>query len=244
MTQIHETGHAVNITNFFTMISRCQGYGVRYNPSNNAIKVANLLIVGNNANTTQAALDTAKAPYTNAVNNRDNLFADLDKLSTRILNAVATSTNVQPNLIDDVKTFNRKIQGIRKDKKIAIPNPEDHKQISASQQSFTQKTENFSKLIALVATIPTYTPNETELQVASLNTYSTQLKNANTAVIAATTPMLVAMEARNTVLYAPTTGLVDLSLAVKKYVKSVKTITLSEYREISGLIFTRPKKKN
>jgi len=226
------------------MISRCQGYGARYNPSNNAIKIANLLIVGNNANTTQADLDTAKAPYINAVNNRDNLFADLDKLSTRILNAVATSTNVQQNSIDDVQTFNRKIQGIRKDKKIAIPNPEDHKQISASQQSFTQKTENFSKLIALITTIPTYTPNETELQVVSLNTYSTQLKNANTAVIAATTPFLVAMEARNNVLYASTTGLVDLALAVKKYVKSVKTITLSEYREISGLLFRRPPKKH
>ena len=48
---------------------------------------------------------------------------------------------------------------------------------------------------------------------------------------------------RNNALYATDTGIVDLAEEVKKYVKSVKTITLPEFRQISGLKFTRPKKK-
>jgi len=244
MKTIHETGHAVNITNFLTMISRCQGYGARYNPSNIAIKIVNLQTIGNNANTTLTTFDNSKPAYTNAVNTRENLLVDHKKLSTRILNAVAVSANVQANTVADVKTINRKLQGSRKDKIILNPTPDDAKQISASQQSYTQIAENLAKLIALVSSIPTYIPNETDLQVVSLNTYLTQVKNANAAVIAATTPMLVAMEARNQVLYAPATGLVDIALAVKKYVKSVKAITLAEYREISGLEFRRPPKKH
>jgi len=244
MKTIYETGIAVNISNFFTMISRCQGYSLRYNPSNSTIKIVNLQTLGSNANTALTTFDNSKPAYVNAVNARENFLADHKKFSTRILNAVAASTNVQANTVADVKTINRKLQGGRKDKKILNPTPDDAKQISASQQSYTQITESFEKLFALVSSIPTYTPNETDLQVASLNTYLTQLKSANAAVIAATTPMLVAMEARNQVLYAPATGLVDIALEVKKYVKSVKAITLAEYREISGLKFTRPKKKH
>lgn len=91
--------------------------------------------------------------------------------------------------------------------------------------------------------VPAYNPNETELQPASLNTFLTQLKSANQAVITATTPYLTAVQNRNNVLYAPDTGIIDLAQEVKKYVKSVETITLPEFRQISGLKFTRIKKK-
>lgn len=51
MPSTSETGHAKNIANFETLISFCIGYGSSYNPSKEALKVANL----------QAILTTAKA---------------------------------------------------------------------------------------------------------------------------------------------------------------------------------------
>lgn len=42
MPSTSETGHAKNVANFETLISFCTGYGATYNPSRDALKVANL----------------------------------------------------------------------------------------------------------------------------------------------------------------------------------------------------------
>ncbi len=42
MPSTSETGHAKNVANFETLISFCTGYGTTYNPSRDALKVANL----------------------------------------------------------------------------------------------------------------------------------------------------------------------------------------------------------
>ena len=66
-----------------------------------------------------------------------------------------------------------------------------------------------------------YAPNEAELKLAALTAYSTALKNANTAVISATTPLSNARITRDEALYAEGTGLIALAALVKKYVKSI-----------------------
>lgn len=249
MTSTAETGHAKNVANLGTMISRVQGYGTRYNPSNTTIKIPNLQTILTNSTNAMTGVNSSKPAYTNAVNTRQQLFTDMEKLATRVLNALDASQNVSDALVDDGKTIIRKIRGARKDKKVVTPPspdaiaPPTEKQISASQQSYDQQAEHFTKLVSLVASASTYLPNEAELQNASLNTFLTNLKNANTAVINATTPYLIAVQNRNNVMYTATTGLVDIALEVKKYVKSVKTITLTEFRQISGLKFTRPRKQ-
>lgn len=249
MASTTEIGLAKNVANFNTLISRVQGYGTRYNPTNPAIKIPNLQIIFTNAGSSMTMVSNKKPAFTTDVNTRQQLFADMEKLSTRILNSFAATQNVSTALVDDAKTIIRKIRGARKDKIIVnpptpdAPAPATQKQISASQQSYDQQAEHFTNLIALVASVPAYAPNETELQNAALSTFLTSLKNANTAVMNSTTPYLTAVQNRNNVLFAPATGLVDIALAVKKYVKSVKTITLAEFRQISGLTFSRPKKK-
>jgi hypothetical protein len=42
MPSTSETGHAKNVANFETLVSFCTGYGATYNPSRDALKVANL----------------------------------------------------------------------------------------------------------------------------------------------------------------------------------------------------------
>ena len=249
MASTAETGHAKNVSNLGVMISRLQGFGARYNPTQVAIKIPNLQTVFNSGGTTLTAVTTTKPAFTNSVNTRKQLFDDMEKLSTRGINSFDATQGVTKAQVDDAKTYLRKIRGTRKDKKVVAPPPPDASvpatpiQISASQQSYDQQVEHFAKLTALWASVPAYAPNETELQNASLATFLTSLKNANQAVITTTTPYLTAMQNRNNVLYAETTGIVDLAEEVKKYVKSVKTITLPEFRQISGLKFTRPKKK-
>ncbi len=244
-----ETGHAKNVGNLNVMISRLQGYGTRYNPTNNLIKIPNLQSAHSSGNTTMTAVDNTKPLYTQAVNDRQQIFNDMEKLSTRILNAFDATQGITKALVSDMKTIIRKIRGERKDKIIDTPPPADatakeiEKHISASQQSYDQQMEHFTKLTSLSASVPAYAPNETELQNTSLATFLTQLHAVNQAVINTTTPYLTAMQNRNNILYAETTGIVDLAQEVKKYVKSVKSITLPEFRQISGLTFRRPPPK-
>jgi hypothetical protein len=238
-----ETGIIPNIEHFKTLISSCEGYTTRYQPSNPKLLIPNLQTIHTNAKNAVDEVTTETTPRTNVINARQLLFAQLPPYATRIIAGLSACEKITKATIDDAKFYLRKIRGERKSKKILNPAPEDPKQISVSQRSYQNQAEFFTKLISFVLSQPTYTPNETELKEPALKAFATSLDNANDDAIEANTPWLNALIARDLILYAPETGLVDIALAVKKYVKSVKDITSEEYALISGLEFTRPRKK-
>lgn len=236
-----ETGHARNVEHFAQLISFVQGYGADYAPSNTTITLLNLQT---KIAASQGGIDSvssARAPLTVAVNNRQNAFADLRPLTTRVVNSFAASGAPQ-NAIDDAKTLKRKLDGARaKTLPKDDPNaPDDEsKTNSVSQQSYTQLTEHLDNLLELLESSGAYAPNETELKVTTLSTYSASLKDANTAVINATTPLSNARISRDETLYADETGLVDLAALVKKYVKSLYGADSAQFQQVSGLKFTK-----
>lgn len=242
-----ETGHAKNVANFEDLISFCTGYGIAYNPAKNSIKLTALNTLFTSAKSSLTAINTALPPWTNAINARDIVFAPLNKLITRVVNAAAAS-NVSKQVIADVKTIARKLQGKRGSDKLPTivddpntPEDESQKSISASQMSFDQRIENMDKLIQLLASQSGYAPNETDLKVATLTTLLADMRTKNTAAINPLTPLSNARIARNTILYATGTGLIDIAGEVKKYVKSVFGGTSPQYKQVSGLKFTKVK---
>jgi 3-dehydroquinate synthase class II len=245
MASTSETGHAKNVTNFEDLISFCTGYGATYNPSKAGIKLPALNTQFTSAKNSLSSINTLLPPSTNAINGRDIVFSPLSKLITKIVNAVASS-NVSKQVIADVKTIARKIQGKRGSDKLPdiaddpnTPEDESQKSISSSQMSFDNRIENMDKLIQLLASQAGYAPNETDLKVATLTTLLADMKTKNTAVITALTPLSNARIARNTILYATGTGLVDTAGEVKKYVKSVFGGTSPQYKQVSKLKFTK-----
>lgn len=96
----------------------------------------------------------------------------LRKLTTRVVNSFDAS-GAPKNAVEDAKSLKRKIDGARA---TALPvddpkTPENEsKSISVSQQSYTQLVEHLDNLIELLDSTGTYTPNETELQIATLQT--------------------------------------------------------------------------
>jgi hypothetical protein len=247
MASTVETGHAKNVANFENLISFCTGYGASYNPSKAAIKLPALNTTFTSAKSSLTAINNALPPANNATNAREIVFAPLSKLITRVINAV-DSSNVPKQVVDDVKTIARKIQGKRASDKLpvvapdpATPNATTPKSVSASQMSFDSRIENMDKLIQLLATQAGYTPNETDIKVTTLTTLLADMKAKNTGAINALTPLSNARIARNTTLYATGTGLVDIAGEVKKYVKSVFGATSPQYKQVSGLKFTKVK---
>ncbi len=172
MAKFSEVGHAKNVANFQSLINRCTGFDVTYNPSLNAIKIANMNTLRTNALNALNSAISSHTSYVNAVNNRQAIFGPLQKLGTRIISALR-ACGASEAIIKDAITINRKIQGkrakpIKEVENIqiqAIPNPNNPApanpvHVSVSQLSFDSMIEHYTKLIDLLASVPAYNPNE------------------------------------------------------------------------------------
>lgn len=247
MAQTSETGHAKNVANFTQMVTICTSYGAKYNPSNPALRLSQMNSSLALAKDCMAAHNNAQALFSNALSTRGVLFKPFNALVTRIGNAVK-SAGVSKQTKDQVTAIIRKLQGRRATPKL----PEEEKQaamaaghekveISSAQTSIDNVLENFDKLIKLLASIPEYAPNESELSVAALTALYEDMFAKNAAVINAEIPLSNLRISRNDMLYREITGLVDVATASKMYVKSVFGATSPQYKQVSSLKFTRYK---
>lgn len=243
---INETGHARNVENFQRLISFVTAFGAAYNPTNPLISLAALnakLIAAN------AALDDVSAmlmPWKLAVNDREIAFAPLSKLTTRVVNSYA-ATGTDAKNVGDAKTFARKIQGTRAKPAVkdnpATPEDESAQSNSASQMSYTQRVESLENLIKLLAGDAKYTPNEVELQTATLDTLANDLQSKSNGVINTLTPLSNSRISRNAALYAAESGMLMQAALVKKYVKSVFGADSAQFKQVNGLKFENLKDK-
>ena len=245
MASVSETGHAKNIANFQDLISFCQGYSASYNPSKESLKIPQLHALYQLAQDKLNSNKTQKTAFDNATNERRNTFANLKPLATKIINAFAVS-GADALVIADAKNVNKKLQGTSSKKSTTEEtnpeNPSITNSISTSQQSYDRLIDHFANLIQVVEQNSNYTPNETELQVATLQAKLTELQTKNTNLINAYTGYSNAMIDRNQTLYNPLTGLVQTSKEVKQYVKSVFGANSPQYKQVSGLEFKVIKK--
>jgi len=240
-----ETGHAKNVANFEQLLLSCTSYGAAYNPGNPALSLESMNTLLSEGKQCMGSIHTAQAGLSNAHVARDVAFKPFSKLATRIANAVrssASSTQTDAQVIAIV----RKLQGRRaapkmteEEKQAASAEGKEVVKISSSQMSFINRIDNFNKLIELLKSIPEYTPNESDLTVASLTAYHQDLMIKNQAVVNAEISVSKLRITRNELLYKETTGMVDVSAAVKTYIKSVFGATSPQHRQVSALKFVR-----
>jgi len=247
MASNSETGHAKNVANFGKLVSYCTGYGSGYNPTKSTLLLSALSTMQSDSQGSINAVNAALPAYNNAVAARENIFKPFSKLITRVMNALKAA-DATPEIDEKAVTLVRKLQGRRasaklteEEKKALAEQGKDQTEISASQLSFDNRIDNFDKLINLLGSIPAYNPNEEDLKVTSLTALLEDLKAKNKAVVDATTPLSNTRIARNTILYKEISGLVDVALDVKAYVKSVFGAKSPQFRQISGLEFKRYK---
>ena len=246
MASTSETGHHKNVSSFESLVSSAQGFGTNYNPSKNSLKLPALQTQLASVKANITSVTSTSVAFNNAVNARQIAFKGIEKLSTRLVNALDVSS-ASDALVKDAKTVNAKVQGSKLTKadsgkalKPIDPNTpvtDTVKTISSAQLSYTSLIEHFSKEITILTTEPTYVPNENELKLVTLNAQLTNLKNVNTAVINAYTTVSNSRIARNQSLYNTTNGLVTVAKEVKMYVKSVYGASSPQFKQISGIPF-------
>lgn len=247
MSKNSETGDHVNLTRFNGEISYVKSYGEAYNPSNLLLKLPALEEMSAIAKESLEGVDSVLSVYNKAVAAREIPFSTLSKYVTRIMRMLKSS-GVPKHVFDQVNTVARKIKGQRASAIIKPKPPVDGiepeptpKQISAAQMSYDRRSDNFGKVVELLAGIPEYNPNEDDLKVESLAIFDADLKAKNKAVVDVQVTLSNARIARNAVLYTDITGLCDIGNAVKDYVLGVYGATSPQYRQISKIKFTKRK---
>ena len=243
MTNTSETGHAKNVTNLESLITSIIALETSYNPSRDSIKLPALQALLTASKESLNAVNIAQAAYSNAVAARKVAFEPFGKLITRVMNSLkASGTSTQ--VVQSARPIVRKLQGRRasakiteEEKKALEAEGKEVNQISASQMSFDNRIENFDRLIMLLSSIPLYNPNEEELKVETLKALHNQLKEKNSEVILPIVQLSNSRIARNKILYKENTGIVDIAVDSKTYIKSVFGATSPQYKQVSRLYF-------
>jgi hypothetical protein len=217
-----------------------------YNPANAALKVPAL-------NTQKAAAQAAvedvgakEAPYKAAIGNRQEAFEGLQPLVSRAGNMFKAS-GAGAKIQESLASAARKITGRRKTAKVVddpnTPKDEASANHSVSQLSYDNLAGNFEDFIAILKTVPSYAPNETELTTAGLTTLADDLKAKNEAVNTAFAPVSAARGLRDELLYLNEDCVVNNALLVKAYVRAALGPDSQLFKAIKGLAFERQGKK-
>ena len=77
------------------------------------------------------------------------------------------------------------------------------------------------------------------MKISTLQALLSDLKTKNNAVTQSRIVLETARGARNTVLYTPLTGVVDIGTDVKSYIKSVFGVNSTQYKLVSKLRFVK-----
>jgi len=243
MASTSETGHAKNVTNFQNLIAFVTGFGTAYSPSKISLKLPQLIAIKAEADTKLADVLAKNTAYNNKVNERQTAFNGLKSLSTRLVNALQI-TDASDQIIKDAKAFNRKMQGQRAS--VTVTNPADQNTpapniISSSHQSYSQQIQHLSGLISVLESEPSYAPNETDLQLATLVVKLNELTSKNNAVATSYTNISNSRIARNKTLYSTEGSIFDVASEVKKYIKSIYGASSPEFALVKGIEFKKPK---
>ncbi|HEX8270762.1 MAG TPA: hypothetical protein VF581_12785 [Flavobacterium sp.] len=242
MASTSETGHAKNVANLEDLILVVTGFGAPYNPVKAILKLPALVSLRSTAMANISDVIAKNLIFNNAVNARQVSFFGLRALSTRLVNALEV-TDAIPAKVADAKGLNRKLQGKRATPITSAssdPNAPAPNSISSSQLSYDQQIEHFAALIALLASEPSYAPNENDLKITTLNAKKADMIAKNTAVAAAYVAVTNSRISRDSTLYTADTGLVDVTAEVKLYVKSAFGSTSPQFKQVKQIKFTRP----
>ncbi|TYB72679.1 hypothetical protein ES676_10935 [Bizionia saleffrena] len=237
MSKQYETGHAKNVANLQKLIEQVTVY-TEYNPSVVNLTIASLNTLYSTALTVLTEIKEKRNDNKYAIHNRQEIYENLKPLSTRIINQLDI-LDLSKGTLDQAKSINYLIQGYSKKKPVDNNETlEESRTISTSRQSYTQLADNFSKLLQLLTSVPSYTPNVAELTITSLNEYYEALITSTQKVDQTEAEFNAKLIERNSILYADSTGVYAIAQNVKKYVKSVYGAISAEYTRVARIKFT------
>ena len=235
MASTSETGNAKNVANFSAGYQILEEMGTLYNPSNSNLELANLEPIKVSLAGVITVLNEKNPIYKNAVADREIEIAPLGKITTRALN-FAKSLNISTTDKDNLASQAKKIRGDQKPK-VVNPDTAEGDAISTSQMSYDSRIANLETYTSQLASHSEYMPNETEIQIASLQSYQIRLTQLSGLVNSAGNALITARKNRNDILYFNDTNIIQLIREIKAYLKSLGTAGEPYYKAFVKLKF-------
>ena len=238
MASTSEVGHAKNIANLNLLNTNILALGSVYNPSNQNLITASLQNIYTIAFIEQDAVNNLLAPFTLAVDEREEIFKPLNRQLTKLRKAYKATAGVTPADLENLMTIIRKLKGVKKTAISTSTDPDEaQNSYSTSQLSYDQRTNTMGLLIALLLNTPNYNPNEIEFKVASYQDMRAQMLATTQAVANTYVPLNNARYARNKTLYHTDVNLVDTANNAKDYLFTILDANSEQYKAIARIKF-------
>lgn len=237
--------YAVGVSNFEKLIASCLSFGDAYNPGNPSLAIAAMQEQATLIMESISLVNSLESIYKSKVAERRDSFKKLEKITTRISNAVKSSA-IAPRAMEPILGIIRKLQGRRASPKKTEAQKSAAEEggitlveISSAQMSYDARLSNLDKLIRMLQSMPLYKPNEEALSIASLLAIYDELKSKNHAVNCAEAPLSNARIARNTAIFKKNSGMMDTAKNAKIYIKSIFGADSQQYKVIASLSFKK-----
>lgn len=241
------SGHEQNVTNLNVLITVINTFGPAYNPPKPSLTIPGLTELLEKGKLEINAANIAEVNYNNSLSARTVAFGGYDALITRSINALRIM-DVPAQTLAQAEALVRELRGKRassllSDEELAAAKAEGNptKQVVKHNSTFDSKLENSEKYILLLESIPDYKPNEPELTTAALRSKLMDMRTMHGQVVTSIAALDATRLSRDTFLYADSTGLVDNGQNAKTYTKSVFGATSTQYKQVSGIEFKKPR---
>ncbi len=235
---ITEAGFADRQQRGQTMQAAIAALSPPFVPADASLAPAPFLTFVNMLDLLNTDVGTLSSQYTNGVQQREPMVADIKNRSLRVLEYVK-SNSVWAEFVSALKKLVDKIRGNRP-KTPKAPTPAEGpgsapaKKRSQGEQSFGDIEENFERLIAALAAIPGYAPPAADLSIANLTTLATDFATKNLTMSTLGITLGLKQKARLDAFDGPG-GLRDKMKAIKSAVRSQYGTDSAEYEQVKGV---------
>lgn len=216
---------------FDQVLASCKSIGERYQPQAPTLSITALSMLSERSNEKVKAVIDATSAYSLAVNNRREAFADLQKLSVRIVRMLSAVTKSKEHLRDAIN-----LKTILQGKTIAprdqvLEGGEDVATRGPSRNHYVKKMVTFERLVKLVEDIGSYKPNEQHLTIEALREKLADLKSRSQEVAEKKIVLMKAVSERDEVMFGEA-GVVATVKAVKDYIRGAFGSTSPEFYRV------------
>lgn len=244
MMSITETKHANNISVFNELI----GLVKKFKVANEQINVDGLKDVLKINKEAAVDLRLAVVDYAQAVKMQHEAYENLKLVACGIRKQLSTYKETSPEMVD-AKSLVRKICMANNAYSISmeeaglkiIETSKSVKEISNAQLNLDRRLGIFKSLIKALNSIKGYPSQKYELSIAELQSIHRSIERTNLRVSQCAQAITKARLSRYDLLYKFDSGLLDIALETKAYIKEIFGAESKEWRQAQVLEFSRIK---
>ena len=241
------SGNVQNVVNHGILTERVSTFGVKYNPVRPEFTIQQLIDLKVSGETVLGIVNAAENADKKSGVTRGVAFENVEGVVTNSINAFRIS-GAPEQAIQQAESLVREFRAVRasdkpteEEKATAKAEGKELKTNVLHNSTIDSKIENLGNYVRFLMVRPEYRPYETDITIEALTAKLAELKMTNSECNKTAAALTKARMDRDVVLYTDTTGLVDIALGVKLYVKSAFGATSPEYKSISKLKFTKPR---